>query len=569
MFLASTMFSSVRLACQGIYRLLELSWIYMPVLPLACLAHIFDTYWRFPEARRWGFESWIELWWAFFLQRIQRSGPVFVKFGQWAATRPDLIPQEWCNILGSLHDGTDPHSLEHTHRVMNRAFSGPVWCNSLFIEPQPIGSGCIAQVYAGYLVDVESPDLNERRIAKSSCMGGLFRMFKRGKQTISPANTPIASGHSVSIEAKADSARRVAARKVAVKIVHPQVRRAVDIDLKFLILVAYIFEQIGLDHLGASLALRQFASFLGTQIDLRVEAQNMVKMRAYFEESSLDVVVPKVYSSWVSRDALVMDFEDGEVLSSLMNAGRESESLKVDAWKTLCDACWAMIFRYRFFHGDLHPGNLLWRRKQQGNKIELVLLDCGLVNDLSGQAGEDLSEMVRAFIRKSPEEVARMLIPLSTRVGGREEDVYDPDGFVKGIADLIREGKACKFKLSKLNAGSLMGRSLLLGRRHRVRFDARFVNLGVSVIICQGVAMKLNGEGDMLSRMRHYLFEVAVTELGVGLSRKLCGGGTSVVASDTAVDACCEPVCVESLWDMKLGGDDVSKFPLLACQTAS
>merc|ERR1711972_327072 len=109
----------------------------------------------------------------------------------------------------------------------------------------------------------------------------------------------------------------------------------------------------------------------------------------------------------------------------------------------------------------------------------------------------------------SEEDVAHLLIKLGERVGGREEDVIDPDGFVVGIAELIRTGKQSGFKLSKLNAGELMGRSMLLGRRHRVRFDARFVNLMVAMVVLQGVAMQLKGDGDILTPMRPYVLGAA------------------------------------------------------------
>merc|ERR1712039_91149 len=90
---------------------------------------------------------------------------------------------------------------------------------------------------------------------------------------------------------------------------------------------------------------------------------------------------------------------------------------------------------------------------------------------------------------------------------------YDEEGFVLGIAGLIREARQCAFKLSKLNAGALMGRSLLLGRRHRVRFDARFVNLMVAMVVVQGVSMRLNGDGDILGRMMPYVLGTAVSAL--------------------------------------------------------
>lgn len=509
--------SAVGLGAKLLCRAVELAWLYLPLLPLACWAWAFDLLDPRHGKGFCGSRTRSELFWQVALRRVQRSGPVFVKLGQWAATRPDLIPEEWCTALGALHDGTDSHSLEHTHHVLNRAFTGAPWYKSLLIEPRPVGSGCIAQVYVGYLVDVDSHC--PRASAPLGCGAGWRWFGRRGGASVARQSLAVT-------EHALESPRRCGARKVAVKVVHPQVQRSVDIDIKFLVIVAWLFDRIGLDHLGASLALRQFASFLATQVDLRVEAKNLKKLRSCFEGSSLDVVVPEVYDAWVSRDALVMDFEEGEALTTLLKASSDCESLKHDAWKTICDAFWSMVFKHKFVHGDLHPGNVLWRRRPQSNKVQLVFLDCGLTIDLGGEAGEDLSVMIKAFLTKTPEEVASLLIPLSFRVGGRAEDVYDPDGFVRGIADLIQQGKACNFKLSKLNAGALMGKSLLLGRHHRVRFDARFVNLGVSSGILQGVAMSLNGNGDILSRMHHYAFGAAVAHVGTGLVSAVGGGDT-------------------------------------------
>jgi len=145
-----------------------------------------------------------------------------------------------------------------------------------------------------------------------------------------------------------------------------------------------------------------------------------------------------------------------------------------------------------------------------GRGVQLVLLDCGLAINLQGDAGKDLTKMVKAILTQDENDIGHLLIDLGERVGGRPEDVRDPRGFALGIGALVREARGCTYKLSKLNAAGLMGQSLLLGRKHCVRFDARFVNLAVSMAVLQGVALRLNGDGDFLNRMRPYLFGAAL-----------------------------------------------------------
>ncbi|CAJ1333222.1 unnamed protein product [Effrenium voratum] len=458
--------SKVGFALKVAGRCVELMWLYLPLAPLLLVASVAD--WLSPPKAAKGLKgsrpetdvvTWVDAWWEVALRRVQRSGPVFVKLGQWAATRPDLISEDLCGRLGHLHDSTEPHSLRHTHKVLREAFQQP-WFREFLIEPEPIGSGCIAQVYRGQILTRRDAPTPARPLAFLGSQ--LHRLCKGAWSSPMPQRSV----------------------QVAVKVVHPQVRRAVEVDLKVLDHLAGFSSYIGMDRLGLPLMLHQFVSFLKAQTDLRIEAQNLRRLKKLVSDG--DVVVPEVFDQWVSRDVLVMSFEDGEPLNSLLDSpGKSGELARMTAWRILVDSFWAMIFKHRFVHGDLHPGNILWRRAPDGANVQLVFLDCGLVIDLSGDAGEDLSMMVKAFLTKTEEEVASLLITLSERVGGKPEDVQDPKGFVQGIAGLIRAGKGVGFRLSKLNAGSLMGQSLLLGRKHCVRFDARFVNLMVAMIVVQ------------------------------------------------------------------------------------
>mmetsp|Transcript_51189 Transcript_51189/g.112133 ORF Transcript_51189/g.112133 Transcript_51189/m.112133 type:complete len:621 (-) Transcript_51189:74-1936(-) len=552
-------------------RVAELTWLYAPLLPLLASAVAADTIEEHAPRMPLGWvvanrlknvgsnwrvsKDWREAWWELTLSRVQQSGPVFVKLGQWAATRPDLFSEEWACALSRLHDNTEPHSLDHTHRIMSKAFDAMAkkigesnghrnadWSRHLLIEPKPVGSGCMAQVHAGLLVLPE--DIEQHGQAEGQPKRSLL-----SRLPLPRLRWPFAGRSGSGAGALPES---VKARKVAVKIVHPRVRRCMELDLKVLKAFAEVTDVLGFESLGASLAMRQFATFLNSQADLRVEAGNLRTLRAQL--AGTGVIVPQVYDPWVSPDALVMSFEEGQPLSVLMSrhegpaeqedgfvecaddcgdavkreaaAARDMLELarhRQEAWRQLVDSFWAMVFRTRLVHGDLHPGNILWRCRGENDQGRLVLLDCGLAVDLRGEAGKDLSKVMKALLTKDEAEVGRMLMELALRVGGRMEDVVDPEGFAESIGDLIREAKKTSFRLSKLNAGALMGRSLLLGRRHRVRFDVRFVNLMVAMAIVQGVSLRLHAEGDFMARMRPFLFGAAIA----GIAGRGAGEGQS------------------------------------------
>ncbi|CAG0897094.1 unnamed protein product [Cyprideis torosa] len=85
-------------------------------------------------------------WWDIFISCIENCGPVFIKFGQWIGARCDLFPQACFRML-RLQDRAITHPWEETEQTLRVVF-GDKW-RDIFeeFEEQPIGSGCVAQVY--------------------------------------------------------------------------------------------------------------------------------------------------------------------------------------------------------------------------------------------------------------------------------------------------------------------------------------------------------------------------------------------------------------------------------------
>ena len=82
---------------------------------------------------------------------MEVSGPAFIKWGQWAATRRDVFPPDLCKELSKLHTQAPVHSLHFTQTAIRRAFGAGV--DDLFegFHAEPIASGSIAQVYRAKL----------------------------------------------------------------------------------------------------------------------------------------------------------------------------------------------------------------------------------------------------------------------------------------------------------------------------------------------------------------------------------------------------------------------------------
>ena len=113
-----------------------------------------------------------DAWWRLLAWTLERAGPTFHKLGQWASTRPDLLPPSLCAVLAALHHSVPAHSLAHTNAAILAAFGAPSEALFRSVEAHPIGSGCIAQVHAATLVDgrrTGAERLAEARAMRKEC----------------------------------------------------------------------------------------------------------------------------------------------------------------------------------------------------------------------------------------------------------------------------------------------------------------------------------------------------------------------------------------------------------------
>ena len=82
---------------------------------------------------------------------LEKAGPAFIKWGQWAATRHDLFPPDLCSELERLHTQAPSHSLPFTEAAIESAFGFGVPDLFSWLEPEPLASGSIGQVHRAAL----------------------------------------------------------------------------------------------------------------------------------------------------------------------------------------------------------------------------------------------------------------------------------------------------------------------------------------------------------------------------------------------------------------------------------
>lgn len=198
-------------------------------------------------------------------------GPACVKFTQWASSRRDLFDPAVCSRLASIQSHVAPHSEAETDRALAAAF-GEAWATEVLALAEGravLGSGCIAQVYRGRLLNV----------------------------------TGDGTGNG-----------NASSRDVAVKVVHPHVRRQVEADLALFASLAAALEWLVPTAKFWSIgdALRSFDGLMRMQLDMRTEAHNLRRLRHNFAGHPT-VAFPEPLR--VHEDVLVEEFIEGEPIS--------------------------------------------------------------------------------------------------------------------------------------------------------------------------------------------------------------------------------------------------------------
>jgi ubiquinone biosynthesis protein len=235
-------------------------------------------------------------------EAIVELGPTFIKFGQIASTRPDVFPPEFIDELASLQDSIPPGPWEESQAIIEAELGSPISALFLVVDPNPIASASLGQVYAAMLTDRTN---------------------------------------------------------VIVKVQRPNIEKTIETDLGILADLA----QLAKERLPAAAAMdpvgivQEFSEALRGELDYRSEGRNADRFRANFAREGY-LRVPKVYWEYTTRRVMVQERISGIKINdypALDAAGYDRNRIATNATRAIVKE--VMVDGY--FHADPHPGNLL------------------------------------------------------------------------------------------------------------------------------------------------------------------------------------------------------------------
>ncbi|XP_037059524.1 uncharacterized aarF domain-containing protein kinase 2-like [Peromyscus leucopus] len=286
------------------------------------------------------------LWLHLLLKATETSGPTYIKLGQWAGTRRDLFSEAFCVQFSKLHVQVTPHPWAHTERALQQAF-GEDWGSLLFFDTQePVGSGCVAQVYKAFA----SPALLEDRLWRRGDLS--VPQLSSGAGAVGVQRQPFAKEWKKPLENLADEAfleklllpktdlvrsemgtSRVPGHPpasdhlipVAVKVLHPGLLTQVYMDLQLMKIGSQALGLLpGVKWLSLPEIVEEFEKLMVQQIDLRYEARNLEHFQHNFQDMA-SVKFPTPIHPLITRDILVETYEESVPVSSYQQAGTPAD----------------------------------------------------------------------------------------------------------------------------------------------------------------------------------------------------------------------------------------------------
>lgn len=396
---------------------------------------------------------------------LEKAGPAFIKWGQWAATRPDLFPKDLCLELAKLHSKAPAHSFAYSKLTIEKAFGRKLLEIFENFEETPVASGSIAQVHQATL--------------KYQYPGQKLKK-------------PIA---------------------VAVKVRHPGVGESIRRDFVIINVAAKISNFIpGLSWLRLDESVRQFAVYMMSQVDLAREAAHLSRFIYNFRKNN-NVSFPKPLYPLVHPSVLVETYEEGDSISLYVEGHKGDDHIKRDIAQIGTHALLKMLLEDNFVHADMHPGNILVRTPQEKTsrrklfrrKPHIIFLDVGLTAELYKDDQLNLVEFFRAVALRDGRSAANCALRFSKR-----QSCPNPSAFIEEMETKFTfwgtpEGEA-------IHPVECMHQLLDAVRRHKVNVDGNVCTVMVTILVLEGWQHKLDPDYDIMHTLKKLLLVDSIVQ---------------------------------------------------------
>ena len=370
---------------------------------------------------------------------LEDLGPTFVKFGQVASTRPDVLPSGLIRELVKLRETVPPFPPAESVAAVEAALGKPVAEAFREFDPVPVAAGSLGQVH--------------RAVGKD------------GSQLAVKVRRP---------GAKAETERDVSLMFDLASLVE---RRLPELR---------VFDPTGL--------VRHFARTIKREVDFTREAASAGEVARLFGPDHPDLVVPAVREDLTTEAVLTTEWLDGlpaDDPHAIRAAGLDPAVIAAKGARVFL----RQVFDHGLFHGDPHPGNVrVMPPTERHPRGRIGLLDFGMVGVLDEEVRDRLVDLLAAVARQDVAAVSRHLQVVGTPMAELDESALRAD---------VREFLATHYNvpLARLRVAAVLGDFLSLLSRHRVRLPGDLMLLVRAAVSVEGTGRRLDPEFNLAAQL--------------------------------------------------------------------
>jgi len=367
---------------------------------------------------------------------LEELGPTFVKLGQILSTRADVIPHAFIHEFEKLQDNVPNFSFEEVRVQIEDGLGGPVEQFFAEIDPVPLAAASIAQVHRARL--------------------------KTGED-------------------------------VVVKVRRPGIVDVVESDISALLALAGLAER----HVpGSELydpvgIVREFARTIRREMDFTREGHTIEKVRDNFIKTPW-MYFPRVYWEQSSRAILTMEYIAGVKVSDrgkLYEQGLDPELIARRGANSFLE----MVLNHGFFHGDVHPGNVLILPDNV-----ICLLDYGIVGRLDDELKKFLTDILAAIVNRDMDEIVSLLL-----FAGDISDTMDIRALKRDLFNFI--DSYYEIPLKEIEVGHMLMEFIGIITLYNIRIPPDLMMLVKSLVLVEGMGRMLDPAFDMVEHLRPFI----------------------------------------------------------------
>jgi len=317
---------------------------------------------------------------------LEELGPTYIKLGQAASTRPDIVPPEYAHELTKLQDRAPAVPFPDIAHVIKEelGFTPETVFGCFNREPRGIAS--IAQVHEAVLPDGE---------------------------------------------------------EVVIKVQRPKIRERIDADLPVLHdVVDYLSDH---SAAGSSIDLQgwfsEFEFSLLNELDFTREARNAERFRRNFGDDK-SIYIPKVYWQYTTPRVLTLELVEGTKISDVDQLDRDRVDRKELA-RTAALLVLKMVYDHGFFHADPHAGNFFVLGDGR-----IALIDFGMVGRLDDELKDALMRIALAVSRRDADQLTDEVLSFAYSEGRVDREGLKRD--INRLIITHMEGGVEKFSMANM-----------------------------------------------------------------------------------------------------------------------